>query len=385
MTISFSFSDEQAELQRVARELFAERSPLGRVREIEAGSIGFDDDLWLEMADRGWLGLAVPEAFGGTGGSFLDLYPLYEELGRALVPSPHADTVAVAADILLGSGSDEQKARHLPPLCSGRSIVSLALVEADGGVGAHHVDLRAAPDGNHYVLSGTKLLVAHARSAAFFLCAARTQDSPDDGVTLLMVDAGAQGLTSAPIENLAGADLSEVVFDDVRTPSSSVVGPVGRGWAVLGPTLTKAAVLQTASIVGAAQAVLDMSNQYAKDREQFGRAIGSYQAVQYLVSDILIDLHSVDLLAKQAAYRIDAGSPFRREASIAVIHGKRAAAHLHRQAHEIHAGVGFMRDHNLNLFSRRSKYWENNFGDVRYFYGELASTMGTGPAGVARR
>jgi alkylation response protein AidB-like acyl-CoA dehydrogenase len=379
MTFSFSFSDQQAELQRAARDLFAERSPLARVRQIESELIGFDDDLWLEMAQRGWVGVAVPQALGGAGGSYLDLYPLYEELGRGLVPSPHADTVAVAADLLLRAGTDEQRQRVLPELCSGRSIVSLALVEEGGGVGARHVAMVARPDGDDYVLRGTKLLVAHAMSAALFLCAVRTEDSPVDGVTLFLVDAGSPGITCSPIENLAGADLSEVTFDDVRTQADGVIGPVGRGWSMLGPTLTKAAVLQTASIVGAARAVLDMSNQYAKDREQFGQAIGSYQAVQYMVSDILIDLHSVDLLAKQAAYRIDVGSPYRREAAIAVIHGKRAAAHLHRQAHEIHAGVGFMRDHDLNLFSRRSKYWENNFGDVRYFYEELASAMGTGP------
>ena len=122
-----------------------------------------------------------------------------------------------------------------------------------------------------------------------------------------------------------------------------------------------------------------MSNQYAKDRQQFGQPIGSYQAVQYMVSDILIALHSVDLLAKQAAYRISAGKAPDRQASIAIIHGKRAAAHLHRQAHEIHAGVGFMLEHDLNLYSRRSKYWENNFGDVRYHAEQLARQMRTAP------
>ena len=133
----------------------------------------------------------------------------------------------------------------------------------------------------------------------------------------------------------------------------------------------KAAVLQTATIVGAARAVLDMTNQYAKDREQFGSAIGRYQAVQYLVSDILIDLHRADLLAKQAAFRIDAGRPWLREAAIAVAFGKRAAAHLHRQAHEVHAGVAFIVEHDLTLYSRRSKFWENNLGDARH-YQELA-------------
>jgi alkylation response protein AidB-like acyl-CoA dehydrogenase len=137
----------------------------------------------------------------------------------------------------------------------------------------------------------------------------------------------------------------------------------------------KAAVLQTATVVGSARTVLDMTNQYAKDREQFGNPIGRYQAVQYLVSDILIDMHRADLLATQAAFRIDAGLPYEREAAIAIAFGKRAAAHLHRQAHEVHAGIAFILEHDLTLHSRRAKYWENNLGDARYYQEVLASAM----------
>ncbi len=162
----------------------------------------------------------------------------------------------------------------------------------------------------------------------------------------------------------------------MEVPADSIVGQAGDGWAPLASAMTKAAVLQTATIVGAARAVLEMTNQYAKDRHQFGTPIGSYQAVQYMVSDVLIDMHRVDLLAKQAAYRIDAGKAFGREAAIAIAFGKQAAAHLHRQAHEVHAGVGFMLDHDLSLYSRRSKFWENNLGDARYHQEQVAIEMG---------
>jgi alkylation response protein AidB-like acyl-CoA dehydrogenase len=166
-----------------------------------------------------------------------------------------------------------------------------------------------------------------------------------------------------------------VHFDGVSVPTDDLVGEEGRGWAPLSDAILKAAVLQTATIVGAARAVLDMTNQYAKDREQFGKPIGSYQAVQYLVTDILIDLHRADLLAKQAAFRIDAGKPFEREAAIAVAFGKEAAAHLHRQAHEVHAGIAFIVEHDLSLYSRRSKFWENHLGDARYYRERLAEAI----------
>jgi 3-oxocholest-4-en-26-oyl-CoA dehydrogenase beta subunit len=150
---------------------------------------------------------------------------------------------------------------------------------------------------------------------------------------------------------------------------------VDGGWAPLSAATTKAAVLQTAGIVGAARAVLDMTNQYAKDREQFGSPIGRYQAVQYMVSDILFDLHRADLLAKQAAFRIAAGKSYEREAAIAIAFGKKAAAHLHRQAPEVHAGVAFIVEHDLTLYSRRAKFWENNLGDARYYQELLANAM----------
>ena len=158
-------------------------------------------------------------------------------------------------------------------------------------------------------------------------------------------------------------------------PGSALVGELDAGWDALLPAITKGAVLQTVTIVGAAYAVLEMTNQYAKDREQFGKPIGTYQAVQYMVSDILIDLHRTELLAKQAVFRLATARPAAREAAIAIAFGKQAAAHLHRQAHEVHAGVAFMLEHDLTMYSRRSKFWENNLGDARFWQEQLAEAM----------
>lgn len=378
MGIDLNLDEHQLMLQRSAREFFAKRFPPEIVREIEDGVVGYSPDVWNEMASLGWLGITLPETYGGTGGRFLDLYPLYEEMGRVLVPSPHLDTVAVAGDVILSVGTDTQKEQVLPSIAKGSCIVSPALLEADGSFGPASVASSARRDGDTFVVNGTKLFVAYAPSAHYLLCLARTNgDAGDsDGVSLFLVEAGAPGITWEWMPNIAGGALYAVTFDDVAVPASSVVGDVDAGWDPLAVATTKAAVLQTASIVGAAQAVLEMTNQYAKDREQFGNPIGRYQAVQYMVSDILIDMHRADLLAKQAAFRIDAGKPFEREAAIAIAFGKRACAHLHRQAHEVHAGVAFIVEHDLTLYSRRAKYWENNLGDARYHQERLAEAMG---------
>jgi alkylation response protein AidB-like acyl-CoA dehydrogenase len=372
MSIDLALDDQQQLLQRSANEFFAKRSPVEQVREIEDGDLGYSPELWREMAGLGWLAITYPEAYGGTGGSLLDLYPVYEEMGRFLVPSPHLDTVVVAGETILAAGTEEQRQRILPAIARGDAVVGLALTEADGSFGPRSVALGADRRGNDLVLNGTKLLVGFAPSADWFLVTARTSA---DGVSLFLVDARTDGITSTRMPNIAGQALYAVAFDGVVVPADAVVGEIDAGWAALSPAITKGALLQTVTIVGAAYAVLEMTNQYAKDREQFGKPIGTYQAVQYMVSDILIDLHRAELLAKQAVFRVATGRPAAREAAIAIAFGKQAAAHLHRQAHEVHAGVAFMLEHDLTLYSRRSKFWENNLGDARYWHERIAEAM----------
>jgi alkylation response protein AidB-like acyl-CoA dehydrogenase len=372
MAIDLTFDDLQQQRQLEARDFFSERCPTSVVRDLEVSAAGYQPDLWQEMAERGWLGLTFPSAYGGGDGTFLDVYPLYEEMGRFLVPSPHLDTVAIAGDVILRTGSESQKQQVLPAIAEGRCLVSVATLEPSGVFGPSGVATTAVRQNGAFTISGTKLLVAFAGSADYLLVPARTTGQ---GVTLFLLDARSKGISSARLVNIAGGALYQVDFDQVPAPEDTVVGEAGDGWGALSLSATKAAVLQTASIVGAARAVLEMTNQYAKDRVQFGSPIGAYQAVQYMVTDILIDTHSTDLLAKQAAYLIAAGRPFAAQAAMAIAGGKKAAAHLHRQAHEVHAGMGFMVEHDLQLFSRRSKFWENNLGDARHHQEQLAQAM----------
>jgi alkylation response protein AidB-like acyl-CoA dehydrogenase len=373
VAINLAFDEAQQQRQREVHQLFAERCPTSVVRELEMGSVGYQPDLWQDLAERGWLGLTFPSSYGGGEGRFSDLYPLYEEMGRFLVPSPHLDTVVLAGDLLQNVGSETQKQRLIPAIVAGRCVLSVATLEPSGVFGPSGLtSTTAVRHDSTFVISGTKLLVAYAASADYLIVPVRTSD---EGVTVFLLDAKADGISCTPLHNIAGGALYQVDFDQVAAPEDAVVGDVDDGWAPFSTSVTKAALLQTASIGGAANAVLDMTTQYAKDRHQFGNPIGSYQAVQYMVTDVLIALHSIDLLAKQAVCRIDAGLPFAREAAMAIAHGKKAAAHLHRQAHEVHAGVGFMVRHDLQLFSRRSKYWENNLGDARYHQARVASAL----------
>jgi alkylation response protein AidB-like acyl-CoA dehydrogenase len=237
------------------------------------------------------------------------------------------------------------------------------------------VEVTATRRGNTFVVDGTKLLVAFAPAAGALLTLVRT----DEGATsLLLINPAQPGVLVEPLPNIAGAALYAVTFSNVEVPVTDLVGADGAGWATLIEPVTKGAVLQTASIIGAARAVLEMTTQYAKDRHQFGHPIGQYQAVQYMVSDILLDLHRTDLLARQAAFRIATGRSHAKQAAMAITFGKAACAHLHRQAHEVHAGVAFINEHDLTLFSRQAKYWEHNLGDVRFWDDQVARTLGLG-------
>lgn len=366
MAIDLALNQTQTMLQQTARA-FCERSvTLSDVRKWEDTPSGFSSTTWQEMAGLGWMGVALPEADGGSGGSFLDLYPLCVELGRALAPGPFLESSVVAAEFLRDSGSPEQRAL-LPRMARGELIVVPALAGASGEHWPGGTSVDAAPAGAGMRLDGRAMLVPFAADADYFLMPARLPGAPGtDDSAIFLVPSDAPGIVLEPLPNTSGIPLSALQLDGCVVPANARVGSGASALASLETAVVKGGVLQAAMIVGAGERVLEMTANYAKDRAQFGSPIGRYQAVQYLVTDILIDLERTRHFTLNAAWRIDEGRPFELEAARAKAFASRAAAHMMRQAHEVHAGVAFMLDHDLQLFSRRAKHWESNFGDARY-------------------
>lgn len=374
MAIDLTFNEEQQLIWNSAREFFAKRCPPELARKWENNAEEFPRDLWKEMAELGWLGMNFPADYDGLDCAFLDMWGIFVEAGRSVAPVPLVDAIAVGGGLVARLGSDAQKKALLPGIAAGDKLVTLALMEPEGAYGAEGVTMTATPRGDGYVLDGVKLLVPCVGSADRLIVAARTSGAGEDGVSLFLVDPKAQGVSAERTQIMAGYPVYAVEFKGVAVAAADVLGSVGKAWEALNETLMKAAVLQAAMVAGAGEKVLEIAVNYARERVQFGVPIGKHQAVQYLCTDIAMAQHNTRLLALHAAWRIDAGESFLREAALAKASASRAAAKMTFAAHEVHAGIGFMIDYDLQLYTMRGKYWESNLGDARHHL-ELATDL----------
>jgi alkylation response protein AidB-like acyl-CoA dehydrogenase len=261
----------------------------------------------------------------------------------------------------------------LTSLFSGDVVAAPALVETAALYSPSSARLVARPTSRGFLLDGTKLLVPYLHGARQLLVSATVESS--DAISLFLVDPTHVGLTSERLANIAGYPLWAVTFDGIDVSQEALVGDVGRGWDLLGPALERATVLRCAEIVGAGERVLEMSVDYAQHRKQFGRPIGQFQAVQYLCSDIAIATHLTALLTFQAAWLIDQGHSSAQAVAMAKSYGSRAAQEIVHRGHEVYAGVGFMMEADLQLYTRRAKHWEFDLGDARYHDEAIASGL----------
>ena len=291
--MNFAFSEEQEELRKVVRDFLNAKSDEGAVRELMETDSGYDPAVWSQMGEQmGLQGLIIPEEFGGSGYSYVELIVVLEEMGRRLLCAPYFATVALAANTLLHSGDDAAKAEYLPGIASGETIATLAFTEANGKWDESGITMPATGSGSDYTLTGEKMYVLDGTTAGLILVAARTAG----GVSLFAVQGDAAGLTR---EGLSTMDQTRkqarLSFDG--TPAK-LIGTEGGGWDVLSRVLDLAAVALAAEQVGGAQECLEMAVQYAKDRVQFGRPIGSFQAIKHKCADMLLEVES----SKSAAY-----------------------------------------------------------------------------------
>ena len=379
--MDLDFSEEQVMFRTMARDFMVKECPSTLVRELEESEEGYSPQLWRRIADLGWLGLTFPEEYGGAGGDFLDLAILYDEMGRAIFPSPHLATVALGGHTILECGSEEQKQELLPKIARGELLLSLALTEPSARYEPIAIATKASAQGEEYVINGSKLFVPNANIADYLVCVARTGDgaTPEEGITLFLVDAHTPGIACTPLKTISeiGHDKQcEVTFKDVRVPRKNILGELNQGWAPLAKIINQATVALCAEMVGGAQAVLEMSVEYSKERVAFGRPIGSFQSLQHKMANMLIEVDGAWLLTYQAAWMISEGTPCAKQVAMAKAWTSNAYRRVTADAIQIHGAYGFCSEVDTTLYYRRAKAVEFALGDPRFHRRIVAREMG---------
>jgi len=348
------------------------------VKKLEASEIGYSPEMWKKMADLGWLGLILPEEYGGVGGSLLDLAVLLEEVGRATAPSPIFSTMVMGVLPVLDAGTDQQKKHLLTGVANGEILLTMAIAEPETDYQPQHMATHAAhhKDGS-FEVSGTKLFVQNAHTADYLLVVARTSKLSDvgDGITIFIVDRKAPGIGLTPLITIAADRQFEVSLDKTPCSAVDILGGLNKGWPIVDSTLRKATALQCVEMVGVAHKALELTASYAATRIQFARPIGSFQAVQHRLADMLTDVESARWLSYQAVWRLDKGLPAAREVSIAKAWTSDACQRVVSGAHHIHGGVGFDVDYDLHYHFRWSKALELNLGSAPIHKGMAESAI----------
>jgi alkylation response protein AidB-like acyl-CoA dehydrogenase len=363
--MDLTLTEDQELIRNTARDVLAGRVTTGGVAAVAGDPAGFSADLWKEVVELGWTGLAVPEAYGGVGEGFLEACLLVEEMGAAQVPSPFLHTVACGAAAIDRHGSAEQREHWLRGIVEGRTIAY-----ADGAT------VTATESGDGYVLDGRARFVPFAHAADALLVVATTGEA----LTAFLVDRVAAGVTTERLDVVGPNAENDVRFAGVAVPADRVLGEIGGGAAVAGTATAFGAAATCAEMVGGAQRVLDMTVEYAGQREQFGRPIGSFQAVQHHCADMAIDVLTARFIAFEAIWRLTAPDQDPDQVALTVAVAKSWVSDAYQRVcalgHQVHGAIGFTAEHHLHHYLQHATSAALAFGDGDFHADRVADGIG---------
>ncbi len=370
--MQFAFTEEQDQLRGFVRQFLEEKSSEATVRELMETESGYDAEVWSQMAEQmGLQSLMIPEAHGGQGFGWVEMIVVLEEMGRALLCAPFFSSAVLATSTLMLAGDDAAAGDYLPAMASGELIATLAITEESGRWDESGVAATATADGDAWKLNGVKHYVIDGHTAGMVLVAARTEA----GVSLFAVDGDAAGMSRTALATM-DQTRKQAKIELSDTPGR-LVGADGSGWATIEKVLDRAAVALAAEQVGGAQMVLDMAVEYAKVRVQFGRPIGSFQAIKHKCADMLLEVESAKSAAYYAAWcAAEDNDELPAMASLAKSYCSEAYFHSAAENIQIHGGIGFTWEHPAHLYFKRAKSSELMFGDPTYHRELLAQRIG---------
>jgi alkylation response protein AidB-like acyl-CoA dehydrogenase len=369
--MNFDFSDDQKQLRDQARKFLTEKCPPKAVRNVLDGKEPYDRALWKGLAEMGFLGVAIPEAYGGAGAGHLELCVIAEEMGRALAPVPFSSTVYLAAEAILLAGSEAQKRKWLPAIAAGEAIGTLALFEGKGNPSPQGVKLSAVGGS----LNGVKKPVPDGAIADFAIVAARTGPGErETDIGLFLVDLKAGGVEAKTLTNLdPSRGQAELTFKNCK---AEPLGAAKQDWAILTQVLDRAAVLMAFEQVGGADRALEMGRDYALDRIAFGRPIGSFQAVKHMLADMYVSATLARSNCYYGAWALSTNASELPEAAAAArISATQAFQHCAKNNIQVHGGMGFTWEFDCHMYYRRANATALGLGSLSYWEDQLIDRM----------
>jgi alkylation response protein AidB-like acyl-CoA dehydrogenase len=375
--MNFDLSADQKMLVDTAASFAKKSSPVTRMRRLREDLLGFEPAVWKQMAELGWTGLIFPEAVGGFGGRFIDLALVIEQLGATLVPEPLVASALLGGAPLAAAGTAEQRGRWLAPLCAGDLRLALAWAERDGRHDPAWCETRAEPDGGGgWTLSGEKVWVLAGHAAQVLLVTGRTGGAPGErgGVSLFAVDHDGPGVTVQPVNTMDGRRAAIVRLDGAAVGGDRLIGEAGGALSTVEDALDAGAAAACAEAAGIAQAVLAMTTEYLKTREQFGVKIGSFQVLQHRAVEMFVETELLRSHSIEASLRIDEGDRDERQraGSAALVQLATGGRLVTRQAIQLHGGIGCTDEHDVGLYLKRMQVLGQLFGDEEHHLARFA-------------
>lgn len=374
--LDLEFDQEQELLRQTVRDVLERHCGLDVVRAMEDDSVGYPSELWSQLGQLDLIGLLLPEEYGGSGMSLIEGVALYEELGRALAPTPHFVSAVMAGGVLAAAGSDEQKERWLRPVTSGEAVLTPAWLEPENGFSPRGVEVRATPDasGSGFVIDGVKRHVAFASAADRLVVLARTGEGEAD-VDLFLVDPGAAGVSLRQQFSIASDTQYEVTFAQLPVGEADRLGAAGTGWETWQRVLEPGLVLLAAQAVGGARYALEITTQYAKDRKQFDKPLGAFQALAHYLADAVTSLDGAEQLVHEAAWAGATGRPLSSLAPMAKLFACSTFRDITAMAQQIFGGIGFTLDFDIQLYFRRAKQQQLMWANDRTLEDSVAAAL----------
>ena len=371
------FTETQEILKKMARDFLTTECPKTLVRKLEQSEEGYSPEVWKKMAELGWMGLIIPEEYGGMGYTFQDLIVLLEEIGRNILPGPLIATIT-STFAILEAGTEEQKKELLPKIAQGELILTTALLEGEGVFDASGITVKATPKGDNFVIDGTKLFVEMAHVADYIICVTRTNDStaPEKGITLFIIDSRATGISHEVMPTIAADKLCEVHFKDVTVRKKDILGKIDEGWPIVEMMLRKGAIAKCAESLGAIETCVEMTVAYSKERTQYERPIGAFQALQHKMADMWTAMETSRYLIYEAAWMESEGLPCAKEASMSKAYVNEVYKDISKWAVRLHGAIATSADHDIPFYYRRSKAADIAFGGTDFHREIVAQKIG---------